>query len=69
MFTAVFVSHTIFELMYGRRQHITPCRSESTRMELFRQTNIDFLKYKWIAIGASWLLIAVGLFAIFVQKG
>lgn len=38
-------------------------------MELFRQTNIDFLKYKWIAIGASWLLIVVGLFAIFVQKG
>ncbi len=38
-------------------------------MELFRQTNIDFLKYKWFAIGASWLLIAVGLFAIFVQKG
>ena len=38
-------------------------------MELFRQTNIDFLRYKWIAIGVSWLLIAVGLFAIFVQKG
>jgi preprotein translocase subunit SecF len=38
-------------------------------MELFRQTNIDFLRYKWIAIGASWLLIAIGLFAIFVQKG
>ena len=38
-------------------------------MELFRQTSINFLKYKWWAIGASWLLIAVGLFAIFVQKG
>src|SRR5512132_3053717 len=38
-------------------------------MELFRQTNINFLRYKWWAIGASWLLIAVGLFAIFVQKG
>jgi preprotein translocase subunit SecF len=38
-------------------------------MELFRQTNIDFLKYKWFAIGASWLLIAIGVFAIFVQKG
>src|SRR6266496_667081 len=38
-------------------------------MELFRQTSIDFLRYKWIAIGASWLLIALGLFAIFVQKG
>jgi len=38
-------------------------------MELFRQTNIDFLKYKWWAIGASWALILVGLFTIFVQKG
>jgi preprotein translocase subunit SecF len=38
-------------------------------MELFRQTNIDFLKYKWWAIGASWALIAVGVFTIFVQKG
>ena len=38
-------------------------------MELFRETHINFLKYKWWAIGASWLLIAIGLFAIFVQKG
>jgi preprotein translocase subunit SecF len=38
-------------------------------MELFRQTNIDFLRWKWWAIGASWLLIAIGAFAIFVQKG
>jgi preprotein translocase subunit SecF len=38
-------------------------------MELFRQTNIDFLKYKWWAIGASWALIALGLFAVFIQKG
>src|SRR5262245_15476471 len=38
-------------------------------MELFRQTNIDFLKYKWWAIGASWALIAVGIVTIFVQKG
>src|SRR5512143_3264586 len=38
-------------------------------MELFRQTNIDFLRYKWWAIGASWLLIAIGLFGIFGLKG
>ena len=38
-------------------------------MELFRQTNIDFLRWKWWAIGASWALIIVGLVAIFVQKG
>jgi preprotein translocase subunit SecF len=38
-------------------------------MEFFRQTNIDFLKYKWWAIGASWALILVGLFTVFVHKG
>jgi|KBSSwiStaDraftv2_1062776.scaffolds.fasta_scaffold01360_14 preprotein translocase subunit SecF len=38
-------------------------------MELFRQTNIDFLKYRWWAIGASWALILIGMFAVFVQKG
>ena len=38
-------------------------------MELFRQTNIDFLRWKWWAIGASWLLIGIGFFGIFVQKG
>lgn len=38
-------------------------------MELFRQTNIDFLRWKWWAIGASWFLILVGAFAIFIQKG
>jgi len=38
-------------------------------MELFRQTNIDFLRWKWWAIAASWALILLGLVAIFVQKG
>jgi len=38
-------------------------------MELFRQTHIDFLRWKWWAIGASWALILLGLVAIFVQKG
>jgi hypothetical protein len=37
-------------------------------MEFFRQTNIDFLKYKWRAIFASWALIALGVFAVFVQR-
>jgi preprotein translocase subunit SecF len=38
-------------------------------MELFRQTNVDFLKYKWWAIAASLALIAVGILAIFVHNG
>ncbi len=38
-------------------------------MEFFRQTSIDFLKYKWRAIFVSWAFIALGVFAVFVQKG
>ena len=36
-------------------------------MELFRQTNFDFLRWKWWAIGASWALIFVGFLAIAVR--
>jgi preprotein translocase subunit SecF len=36
-------------------------------MELFRQTNIDFLRWKWWAIGASWALILVGFLTIAVK--
>src|SRR4030095_4034215 len=57
----------------GAASTSTPCRSKriqkESAMEFFRQTNIDFLKYKWWAIGASWLLIALGVFTVFVQKG
>jgi preprotein translocase subunit SecF len=38
-------------------------------MELFRQTNIDFLRWKWWAIGASWLLIIIGMGHVVAQKG
>jgi preprotein translocase subunit SecF len=38
-------------------------------MELFRQTNIDFLRWKWWAIGASWLLIIVGMGHVIAQHG
>ena len=41
-------------------------------MELFRQTNINFLKYKWLAIGASqylpWSLENVALYASVVRQ-
>ena len=38
-------------------------------MELFRQTNIDFLRWKWWAIGASWALILIGAISIWAHKG
>ncbi len=36
-------------------------------MELFRQTSIDFLRWKWYAIGASWFLILVGVVAMLTK--
>jgi preprotein translocase subunit SecF len=36
-------------------------------MELFRQTNFDFLRWKWWAIGASWALILVGFLGMAVK--
>lgn len=38
-------------------------------MELFRQTNIDFLRWKWWAIGASWALIFVGAISMWAHHG
>ena len=38
-------------------------------MELFRQTNIDFLRWKWWAIGLSWLLILIGMGHVIAQGG
>jgi preprotein translocase subunit SecF len=38
-------------------------------MELFRQTNIDFLRWKWWAIGASWALILIGAISMWAHNG
>jgi len=38
-------------------------------MELFKDTHIDFLKYKWICIGASWALIVAGFISIAMRGG
>lgn len=38
-------------------------------MELFRETNIDFLRWKWWAIGASWALILIGAISMWAHHG
>jgi preprotein translocase subunit SecF len=38
-------------------------------MELFRNTHIDFLRYKWICIGISWALIVAGFISIAAHHG
>jgi preprotein translocase subunit SecF len=38
-------------------------------MELFRNTEIDFLRWKWVAIGTSWALILIGIISIIAHHG
>ena len=38
-------------------------------MEIFRNTKFDFLKWKWIAIGASLALMGAGLVSLLVKGG
>jgi preprotein translocase subunit SecF len=38
-------------------------------MELFKDTNIDFLRVKWICIAASWVLILIGVVSIVAHGG
>ena len=66
------VPHDLRARRTGAASTSTPFRSSrkaETSWSFFVETNIDFLKYKWWAIGASWALISVGLFTVFVQKG
>ena len=36
-------------------------------MHIFKNTNYDFLKYRWPAIALSWVLILIGVFAIWTK--
>jgi len=36
-------------------------------MHIFKNTNFDFLKYRWPAIAVSWVIILAGVFAIWTK--
>src|SRR5207244_332374 len=36
-------------------------------MHIFKNTNFDFLKYRWPAIAVSWVIILAGAFAIWTK--
>ncbi len=39
-------------------------------MELIKPgTNFDFIRFRWIALGISWALIAIGIFSLIVHGG
>ena len=59
MFTAVFCSHVVFDVA-ERRHWITKLRM----MQFFETPQIDFLGMRYLAIGASLVVIAVGLVAV-----
>jgi SecD/SecF fusion protein len=64
MFTAIFCSRVIFEVAER-----TGAKRSLSMMQFLTQTNIDFVKYQWVCIGASCLLIGLGLVAAFARGG
>src|SRR5512143_2899224 len=39
-------------------------------MELIKPgTNFDFIRFRWIALGMSWALIAIGIFSLLMRGG
>jgi len=38
-------------------------------MQIFRDTNFDFLKWRWWALAASWVVIIAGVFALYAEGG
>ena len=38
-------------------------------MQIFRETNFDFLKWRWWALGASWVVIIAGIVVLVLRGG
>ncbi|MCC7476426.1 MAG: protein translocase subunit SecD [Pirellulales bacterium] len=62
MFSAIFVARLIFDVA-ERRGWI----SQLSMLHIFTKPNYNFLKYRWAALFASWLLIGVGLVAVYFR--
>ncbi|MGQ9576946.1 MAG: protein translocase subunit SecD, partial [Thermoguttaceae bacterium] len=62
MYTAIFVARVIFDVA-ERQRWITAVKM----MRALPQTRIDFLGHKWVMIGASVVMILLGLVATFVR--
>ena len=59
VFTAVFVSRTLFELVLSRRQGRDA--SASDIMRILHERQLDLLRWRWHALALSWLLILAGV--------
>jgi preprotein translocase subunit SecD len=66
LFTAVFVSRTIFDVKVWRRPRLS---SLSIGKQLFEQTSIDFLSKRTVTLGLSVLAILISIGSLAVKGG
>ena len=69
VFTAVFVSRAIFAVELWRKPRMTQLSIGSGRMELFKNSNIDFLSKRTVTIGLSLLAILVSVMSLAIKGG
>jgi SecD/SecF fusion protein len=62
LFTAFFCTRVMFDVA-ERRGYI----KELKMMHIFTHPNIDFLGIRWVALGASWVLIIIGMVAVYFR--
>jgi SecD/SecF fusion protein len=62
LFTAFFCTRVMFDVV-ERRGYIKQLKM----MHLFHKPNLDFLSIRWFALGASWVLIIIGMIAVYFR--
>jgi SecD/SecF fusion protein len=62
MFSAIFFARLVFDVA-ERQGWIKNLRM----MRLFAKPNIDFLKWRWVMMATSWVLIGIGLLAAYTR--
>jgi SecD/SecF fusion protein len=62
LFTAFFCTRVMFDVA-ERRGYI----QKLNMMHLFHKPNLDFLSIRWVALGASWVLIIIGMIAVYFR--
>jgi SecD/SecF fusion protein len=62
LFTAFFCTRLMFDVA-ERRGYIKQLKM----MHLFHKPNLDFLSIRWVALGASWVLIIIGMIAVYFR--
>src|SRR4029079_863395 len=62
LFTAFFCTRLMFDIAerLGFLKHIK-------MMHIFANPNYDFLRLRWVMLGVSWTLIAIGMVAVYMR--